>query len=48
MSVEQLIERRRRVMGSSYVFYQEPIHIVRGEGVFSQNPKVSPAYMGHA
>ncbi len=34
MSVEQLIERRRRVMGSSYVFYKEPIHIVRGEGVW--------------
>jgi len=34
MSTELLMERRKRVMGSAYVFYKEPVHIVRGEGVW--------------
>jgi 4-aminobutyrate aminotransferase-like enzyme/Ser/Thr protein kinase RdoA (MazF antagonist) len=30
-----LLERRRRVMGPSYrLFYREPLHLVRGEGVW--------------
>ncbi len=35
MPVTDLIERRKRVMGSKlYVFYDPPLHIVRGEGVW--------------
>ena len=35
MSNEELIERRNRVMGSgSPLFYDKPIHLVRGEGVW--------------
>jgi 4-aminobutyrate aminotransferase-like enzyme len=34
MSVEELLARRRRVMGASPVFYKEPVHIVRGEGIW--------------
>ena len=31
---QSLIERRRRVLGPSYkLFYEEPVHFVRGEGV---------------
>ena len=30
-----LLERRRQLMGSAYrLFYDEPVHIVRGEGVW--------------
>lgn len=33
--VDDLIERRKRVMGSKlYVFYDPPLHMVRGEGVW--------------
>lgn len=33
--LDQLIERRKRSMGSKlYVFYDPPLHIVRGEGVW--------------
>lgn len=32
---EQLIERRRRVLGPAYrLFYREPVHIARGSGVW--------------
>ncbi len=35
MGNEQLVERRRRVMGPAYShFYREPLYIVRGEGVW--------------
>ena len=35
MNNEKLIERRRRAMGPSYrLFYQQPVHLVRGEGVW--------------
>ncbi len=35
MGNEQLVERRRRVMGPAYRhFYREPLYIVRGEGVW--------------
>ena len=31
----ELLERRRRLLGSAYkLFYDEPVHIVRGEGVW--------------
>ena len=31
----ELLERRRRLLGSAYkLFYEEPVHIVRGEGVW--------------
>ncbi len=34
-SVDELVERRKKVMGSRlYVFYDPPLHIVRGEGVW--------------
>ncbi len=42
MSVEKLLERRKRVMGSSYVFYKEPVHIVRGEGVWLYDDQGKP------
>jgi 4-aminobutyrate aminotransferase-like enzyme len=30
-----MIERRRKLLGSAYrLFYKEPVHIVRGEGVW--------------
>ena len=33
--LDDLVERRRRAMGSKlYVFYDPPLHIVRGEGVW--------------
>jgi 4-aminobutyrate aminotransferase-like enzyme/Ser/Thr protein kinase RdoA (MazF antagonist) len=33
--IDDLVERRRRAMGSKiYVFYDPPLHIVRGEGVW--------------
>jgi 4-aminobutyrate aminotransferase-like enzyme len=32
---EQLIARRKRLLGPAYrLFYEEPVHLVRGEGVF--------------
>lgn len=35
MNNEKLIERRRSAMGPSYrLFYQQPVHLVRGEGVW--------------
>lgn len=35
----QLIERRRTLLGSAYkLFYQEPVHIVRGSGVWLFDP----------
>ena len=33
--IADLLERRRQLMGSAYrLFYEEPVHIVRGEGVW--------------
>ncbi len=33
MTTESLINRRKRAMGPAYrLFYQQPIHLVRGEG----------------
>ena len=30
-----MIERRRRLLGSAYrLFYEQPVHLVRGEGVW--------------
>lgn len=35
-----LIERRRRVLGPAYrLFYEEPLHVVRGEGVWLYDPE---------
>ena len=35
-----LIERRQRVLGPSYkLFYEEPVHLVRGEGVWLFDPE---------
>jgi len=35
MNNEKLIERRQRAMGPAYrLFYQQPVHLVRGEGVW--------------
>ena len=34
MSVQQLLERRRQAMGDAPVFYKEPVHLVRGEGIW--------------
>ena len=35
MSTKELEERRRRVLAPAYeLFYQEPVHLVRGEGVW--------------
>ena len=35
MAVEQLLERRRRALGPAYrLFYERPVHLVRGEGVW--------------
>lgn len=35
-----LIERRARAMGPAYrLFYQEPVHLVRGEGVWLYDPE---------
>jgi 4-aminobutyrate aminotransferase-like enzyme len=35
MKTESLIERRERAMGPAYeLFYQQPVHLVRGEGVW--------------
>lgn len=34
-NVEELVERRKKVMGSKlYVFYDPPLHMVKGEGVW--------------
>lgn len=36
----ELIERRRRLLGSAYrLFYTEPVHLVRGEGVWLYDPE---------
>jgi len=34
MSIAEQITRRERVLGSAPLFYKEPVHIVRGEGVW--------------
>ena len=35
MSTNELEERRRRALAPAYeLFYQEPLHLVRGEGVW--------------
>lgn len=35
MSTNELIERRKRVLGGAYsLFYDQPLHIVKGEGVW--------------
>ena len=35
VAVEQLLERRRRALGPAYrLFYERPVHLVRGEGVW--------------
>jgi 4-aminobutyrate aminotransferase-like enzyme len=35
MSNEQLLQRRKRAMGPTYrLFYRQPVHLVRGEGVW--------------
>ena len=35
IAMEQLIARRKRLLGPAYrLFYQEPVHLVRGEGVW--------------
>jgi 4-aminobutyrate aminotransferase-like enzyme len=37
--IASLIERRKRVLGPSYkLFYDEPVHVVRGEGVWLYGP----------
>lgn len=34
-SVDEMLERRRRLLGPAYrLFYDEPLHIVRGEGAY--------------
>ncbi len=36
----ELIERRRRLMGPAYrLFYEKPVHLVRGEGVWLYDPE---------
>jgi 4-aminobutyrate aminotransferase-like enzyme len=38
-SLEEIIARRRKVMGEKlYVFYDPPLHIVKGEGVWLRHP----------
>ncbi|MEJ2297194.1 MAG: aminotransferase class III-fold pyridoxal phosphate-dependent enzyme, partial [Woeseiaceae bacterium] len=35
MKSRDLLERRQRLLGSSYrLFYDDPVHVVRGEGVW--------------
>ena len=34
MSIDPVLERRRRAMGAAPLFYKEPVHIVRGEGIW--------------
>jgi 4-aminobutyrate aminotransferase-like enzyme len=34
MSIAEQVARRERVLGSAPLFYKEPVHIVRGEGVW--------------
>lgn len=39
-ALRALIERRQRVLGPSYkLFYEEPVHLVRGEGVWLFDPE---------
>lgn len=38
-ATEQLIARRKRLLGPAYrLFYDEPVHLVRGEGVWLYDP----------
>jgi 4-aminobutyrate aminotransferase-like enzyme len=38
-ATEQLITRRERLLGPAYrLFYEEPVHLVRGEGVWLYDP----------
>ena len=38
-ATEQLIARRKRLLGPAYrLFYEEPVHLVRGEGVWLYDP----------
>jgi 4-aminobutyrate aminotransferase-like enzyme len=38
-ATERLIARRKRLLGPAYrLFYDEPVHLVRGEGVFLYDP----------
>ena len=40
---QQMIERRTRLLGPAYkLFYQQPLHIVRGEGVWLYDPDDNP------
>ena len=34
MTDSELIRRRHRLMGGATLFYDSPLHIVRGEGVY--------------
>lgn len=34
MTSETLLQRRKRIMGNAYYFYKEPLHAVKGEGVW--------------
>lgn len=34
MSIEQLVKRRRAAMGNAPIFYRNPVHLVRGEGIW--------------
>ena len=35
VDLSEMIERRKRLLGSAYrLFYEQPVHIVRGEGVW--------------
>ena len=34
-----LVERRQRHMGGSMLFYHDPVHLVRGEGVWLYDDK---------
>lgn len=39
MSIETLIERRNRALGTgAQLFYQQPLHLVRGDGVYLFDP----------
>ena len=36
---QALIQRRQQVLGQAYrLFYQQPLHVVRGEGVWLYDP----------
>ena len=41
--MQQMIARRQRVLGPSYkLFYEHPVHFVRGEGVWLYDPDGTP------